>query len=196
MESTTKTRILDAALEHFAENGYKGTNLRDLAAELGLTKSALYRHFDSKEAIWDALIDEMEEYYAKHFGSAEKLPPLPKSCEELCAMTRNQLTFTLRDRRVIFMRRVLLTEQFRDERVRDIATRHFLTDIRDLYARIFEGMMQNGLLIEEDPHMLAFAYTAPITALVHLCDREPEREEEVLEKIDAFQKHFVATYGA
>ena len=45
MENTTKEKILDAALVSFAENGYKGTNLRDLAAGMGLSKSALYKHY-------------------------------------------------------------------------------------------------------------------------------------------------------
>lgn len=60
MEISTKDRILNEALIMFAENGYRGTNLRDLAAQLGLSKSALYKHYDSKEAIWNALLDKME----------------------------------------------------------------------------------------------------------------------------------------
>ena len=43
MENTTKDRILDEALIMFAENGYKGTNLRDLASQLGLSKGAYYQ---------------------------------------------------------------------------------------------------------------------------------------------------------
>ena len=69
MENTTKERILDAALVSFAENGYKGTNLRDLAAGMGLSKSALYRHYESKEDIWNAVFDQMEAYYVSRFGS-------------------------------------------------------------------------------------------------------------------------------
>ena len=45
VENTTKSRILDEALAIFSENGYKGTNLRDLVARLGLSKSALYKHY-------------------------------------------------------------------------------------------------------------------------------------------------------
>ena len=51
MENTTKNRILEQALIMFAENGYKGTNLRELASALGLSKSALYKHYESKEDI-------------------------------------------------------------------------------------------------------------------------------------------------
>lgn len=195
MENTTKTRILEAALISFAENGYKGTNLRDLAAKLGLTKSALYRHFDSKEAIWNAVLDSMESYYCERFGSPEKLPQAPNSCAGLIEMTMQMLSFTIRDPKVILTRRLLLTEQFHDERARRFATLHFLTSTKEMYMKVFAQMMEDGILKRDDPEMLAFAYTAPITSLVHLCDREPEKTEEILIKIRAFAEHFVQTYG-
>ncbi|MGX8699202.1 MAG: hypothetical protein ACSW8F_04640, partial [bacterium] len=52
-----------------------------------------------------------------------------------------------------------------------------------------------GLLRRDDPQMLAFAYTAPISALIHLCDREPEKAGETMAEIEAFSRHFVETYG-
>ena len=195
MENTTKEKILDAALVSFAENGYKGTNLRDLAAGMELSKSALYRHYESKEDIWNAVIEQMEAYYVSRFGSPEKVPPAPKSCGELFTMTMGMLDFTMHDKRVILTRRLLLTEQFRDERARHFATLHFLTGTKDIYAKIFAEMMENGILKKGDPDMLAFAYTTPITALVHYCDREPEKEPEILQQIEAFVKHFIKIYG-
>ena len=112
MENTTKIRILDEALIMFAENGYKGTNLRDLAARLGLSKSALYKHYASKEDIWKALLDRMETYYAERFGSENHLPDIPKSCEELFAMTMGMIDFTVNDSKIVLTRKLLLTEQF------------------------------------------------------------------------------------
>ena len=194
MENTTKEKILDAALVSFAENGYKGTNLRDLAAGLELSKSALYRHYESKEDIWNAVIDQMESYYVSKFGSPEKLPPAPKSCDELISMTMRMLDFTLHDKRVILTRRLLLKEQFRDERARQLATLHFLTGTKEMYARAFAEMMENGILKKDDPDMLAFTYTTPITALIHYCDREPEKEPEILQQMEAFVKHFIKIY--
>ena len=195
MENTTKKKILDAALVSFAENGYKGTNLRNLAAGMGLSKSALYRHYESKEDIWNAVIDQMEAYYIDRFGSPEKTPPAPKSCDELFTMTMQMLDFTMHDKRVILTRQLLLIEQFRDERARHFATLHFLTGTKEIYTKIFAEMMKNGILKKDDPDMLAFAYTAPITALIHLCDREPDKEAEIIEKIEAFVRHFIGTYG-
>ena len=92
-------------------------------------------------------------------------------------------------------RKVLTLEQFRDVRARELATKHFLTGLTDMFTQIFTGMMEKGLLRRDDPAMLAFAYTAPISALIHLCDREPERTEEVLTQIEAFSRHFIKTYG-
>ena len=195
MANDTKERILDAALEMFSQNGYAGTNIRELSASLGLVKSGVYKHFESKEAIWNALLDRMIAYYAEHFGSAEHLPSVPDSLEELTQMTMKMVNFTVHDERVIMTRKVLTLEQYRDQRACELATKHFLTGLTDMFTRIFAGMMDKGLLRRDDPQMLAFAYTAPISALIHLCDREPEKTEEAIRQIEAFSRHFIKIYG-
>ncbi|MBQ7436754.1 MAG: TetR/AcrR family transcriptional regulator [Oscillospiraceae bacterium] len=195
MANDTKERILDAALEMFSQNGYAGTNIRELSASLGLVKSGVYKHFESKEAIWNALLDRMIAYYAEHFGSAEHLLPVPESLEELTQMTMKMVNFTVHDERIIMTRKVLTLEQYRDQRACKLATKHFLTGLTDMFTRIFAGMMDKGLLRKDDPEMLAFAYTAPISALIHLCDREPEKTEEAIRQIEAFSRHFIKIYG-
>ena len=196
MAKDTKERILVAALEMFSQNGYAGTNIRELSASLGLVKSGIYKHYESKEAIWNALLDEMIAYYEEHFGSPEHLPPVPDSLEELTRMTLQMVNFTVHDEKVIMTRKVLTLEQYRDVRARELATKHFLTGLTDMFTWIFTGMMDNGLLRKDDPEMLAFAYTAPISALIHLCDREPEKTEEAMKRVEAFSRHFIRTYAA
>ena len=195
MAKDTKERILAAALELFSQKGYDGANIRELASSLGLVKSALYRHFESKEEIWNALLDEMIVYYGARFGSAEHLPPVPDSLEGLVTLTMGMVDFTIHDEKVVKTRKLLSIEQFRDERARDLATKHFLTGLTDMFTPLFQGMMDKGLLVRDDPAMLAFAYTAPISALIHLCDREPERTGEAVAKIEAFSRHFIHTYA-
>ena len=195
MAKDTKERILEAALEMFSRKGYDGTNIRELTASLGLVKSSMYRHFKSKEEIWNTLLDEMIAYYGARFGSPENLPPIPDSLEGLVAMTRHMTDVTIRDEKIIMTRKLLSIEQFRDDRARDLATKHFLTGLKEMFTHIFTGMMDKGLLRKDDPEMLAFAYTAPISALIHWCDREPEKTEEAMAQIEAFSRHFVKTYG-
>ena len=195
MANDTKERILVAALEMFSQNGYAGTNIRELSASLGLVKSGVYKHFESKEAIWNELLDQMITYNADHFGSAEHLPPVPDSVEDLVTMTMQMVNLTVHDEKVIMTRKVLTLEQFRDSRARELATKHFLTGLTDIFTRIFTSMMAKGLLRKDNPEMLAFAYTAPISTLIHLCDREPDKTEEAIARVEAFSRHFVKTYG-
>lgn len=195
MAKGTKERILTAALEMFSQNGYAGTNIRELTASLGLVKSSLYRHFESKEEIWNALLDEMTVYYEDRFGSSEHLPPVPECLEDLVSVTKHMAEITIRDEKIVMTRKLLTIEQFRDDRARVLATKHFLTGLTDMFTHLFAGMMDRGLLRRDDSGMLAFAYTAPITELIHLCDREPEKTEEALERIEAFSRHFVKIYG-
>ena len=196
MAKDTKERILAAALEMFSQNGYAGTNIRELTASLGLVKSSMYKHFKSKEEIWNTLLDEMIVYYAERFGSSAKSPPVPDSPEGLVEMTMRMVKLTIRDEKISKTRKVLTLEQFRDERARELATKHFLTGLTDMFTPVFRSMMEKGLLRKDDPAMLAFAYTAPISALIHLCDREPEKTEEAIRQIEAFSRHFIKTYAS
>lgn len=195
MAKDTKDRILEAALEIFARDGYAGTNIKEIAEAVGIVKSALYRHFESKEEIWIAVQNMMVDYYNEHFGSPEKLPLSPKNTDELWKMTFRMINFTLHDRKVVMMRRILLTEQFRDERIRKLASTYFVYDTEEIFTKVFEEMMKNGSLKKADPGILAFSYTSPISALIQLCDREPEKETEVMEKMQRFVKHFIEEYG-
>jgi AcrR family transcriptional regulator len=53
----TQQRILEAARELFAERGYAGTSIRDIAERLAMTKAALYYHFRGKQDVLAALVD-------------------------------------------------------------------------------------------------------------------------------------------
>ncbi len=196
MAKDTKEKILTKALELFSQKGYEGTNINELMGSVGLVKSAMYRHFNSKEEIWNALLDRLIAYYEERFGSAENLPPVPESPEELLAMTMRMVNFTVHDETVVMTRKLLTIEQYRDERARKLATKHFLTGLTEMFSHVFSGMMEKGLLRRENPELLAFSYTAPISALIHLCDREPDRTDDALDRIEAFARLFIQTYRA
>ena len=97
MAKDTKERILATALDLFSQNGYAGTNIRELTASVGMVKSSIYKHFESKEDIWNALLDEMISYYDARFSSPERLPRVPDSLEGLVEMTMRLVDFTAHD---------------------------------------------------------------------------------------------------
>jgi AcrR family transcriptional regulator len=54
-----REQILAAATEAFARSGFAATSLDDIAAEAGVTRAVLYRHFDSKADLYQAVLDRM-----------------------------------------------------------------------------------------------------------------------------------------
>ena len=77
----TRARILASALSLFVKKGYERTTFTDIAARLKMTKGAVYWHFDSKETLLLALVDEMVAKFRRQL--AELLPPGDSNFEGL-----------------------------------------------------------------------------------------------------------------
>ena len=73
----TRSRIQDVALQMFIDKGYEATSLREIAEELGVTKAALYYHFDTKEKIVTSLIDDRVERLEALVEWGRTLPKTP-----------------------------------------------------------------------------------------------------------------------
>ena len=187
----TKQEILDTALDVFAERGYDSTILKDISDRLNVTKSALYKHYESKEALWDALIDHVEQYYSENFGNTESIV-IPDSLDELTDLSLRQLRFTMYDEMVRKVRKLLTMEQFRNERIKALAEKYFHSNIVSIYTTIFRGMAERDLIQMDDPELLAFEYTAPISMLIQVYDREPDREKEIHQKIQEHIHYFIS----
>jgi len=56
----TKAALLDQATALFAERGYAGTSLEDVASASQVTRGAVYHHFASKQALFEAVLDQQE----------------------------------------------------------------------------------------------------------------------------------------
>ena len=69
----TRRRILASALSLFVKNGYDKTTFTDIASRLGMTKGAVYWHFESKEKLLVTLLDEMLNKFRRQIS--ESLPP-------------------------------------------------------------------------------------------------------------------------
>ena len=65
----TKQRILDEALTLFSEKGYANVYVNDIAEKVGIKAPSLYKHYKSKQAIFDAIIDEMNHRFEEQAQS-------------------------------------------------------------------------------------------------------------------------------
>ena len=166
---STKEKILDAALTLFAENGYDGTSVEQIANIVGIKAPSLYKHYKGKEDILNALIDSAEERY-------------------------EVISFTMRDPIIRKTRMLLVQEQFRNERISEVTTRHLLDGIQRMYAKIIKGMMDEGIVVKDDPKLLAAELTAPAVLQIARADRQPQCEKECMEYIEKHLRHFCKVY--
>ena len=191
---STKQRILDEALTLFAEKGYDGTGVDLIAERVGIKGPSLYKHYKGKEEILNALIDVAEERYEEMFGSEKNIGKIPKDREEFIKATMERISFTMRDPMIRKIRMLLVQEQFRNERISEVTTRHQLDGVQRMFAKIIKGMMDEGIVRNDDPELLAVELTAPAVLQIAKSDRQPQCEEECMESIERHLQHFCDTY--
>ena len=190
----TKEKILDAALTLFAENGYDGTSVEQIANIVGIKAPSLYKHYKGKEDILNSLIDSAEARYDEMFGSENHIGRIPESREEFIKVTMGRVSFTMRDPMIRKIRMLLVQEQFRNERISEVTTKHQLDGIQGMFAKIIKGMMDAGIVVKDDPKLLAVELTAPAVLQIARSDRQPQCEDECLECIERHLRHFCDVY--
>ena len=193
-DMSTKERILYAALDLFSEKGYDGVGVDLIAENAGIKGPSLYRHYKGKEDIFNSLIDLVTSHYEEGFGLKNQPEELPKSMDDLIENAMGKIKFTMSDDVVRKTRRILAMEQFRSKRMAELASRYHLENLQEIYTGIFAGLMEKGILKKDEPENLALEFVAPVSLLIHMYDRQPEREEEVLYKIRKHFEHFARVY--
>ena len=191
---TTRDRILNETLTLFAENGYDGTSVEQIAEKVGIKAPSLYNHFKGKADILNALIDSAEKHYEMSFGSENNIGRLPESREEFIETTLKKVRFTIHDPMIQKIRKFLVQEQFRNERLAEITTRHQLDVLLQMYATIISSMIDKGICKKDYPELLAAELTAPVVVWVAKLDRQPQYEQEIMESIEKHIRHFCDVY--
>ena len=199
MAGDTKARILESALELFAEKGYSGTSMRDIAKRLGITKAALYKHYASKQEIFEAVMQDTAQRYERfadqidiHMHNAPQDFPVftEISADALVEKVRQIFSYSLHDEANRLFRRMMTIEQFRSPELSRLYTQRYVERIVDYHAAIFRSLIASGEIRDEDPDTLAMMYVAPVITLIGICDREPEMEEKSLEKLESHVRLF------
>ena len=187
---TTKDRILNSALTLFSEKGFDGVGVDLIAENAGIKGPSMYKHFKGKDDILNALIEKVENYYQENFGSAGKPGKIPRSMDELIETSLSRIQFTLHDAIIKKVRKLLTMEQFRNSRIASLTTKYNIDSVQGLYREIFRQMMDNGTMKRDDPVLVAMEFAAPVSLFIQMCDREPEREAEAIERIEKYFRRF------
>lgn len=191
--SATKQHIIDAALELFSVQGFEATSVGQIADAVGIRKSSLYSHFKSKEEILDTLVENLSEEYESNAPIAHSGTAL--STEAIITQVQGQLLFLLHDAHISKVRRLLTIEQFRNPEISKMQTKRVYTDILNYNMQTVKALIDEAVLIDGDVEIMAAQLAFPISAWLSLCDREPEREREVMALVEKHIRQFFAVYG-
>ena len=203
-KGTTKQEILEAALELFSVQGYEATSILQLAEAVGIRKASLYSHFESKQAILDALIQTTMEEYEKHsiFANADwDDPAFTKDQENMTPETASQMflgqiRYILHDPKISRARKMLTIEQFQNPQMARLQTKQNYTDVMYYCTGLVRFLIRQGRLTDSDPEIMAAQLCLPVSVWINLCDREPERENEIMRLIERHIRQFFAVYQA
>ena len=195
----TKQEILEASLELFSVQGFEATSISQIANAVGIRKASLYSHFENKQAILDALVKQVLEQYETHSmfaGSNQEKAAgdRPLTPETVVQMVQEQIRYILHNRSVSRARKMLVMEQYRNPELAKLQTKQNYTGVMEYFTGLMKQLIRQGILTDEDPEIMAAQFCLPISVWINLCDREPEREPEVMELVDRHIRQFFRLY--
>lgn len=200
----TKEKILDEALTLFSEKGYANVFVGDIAERVGIKAPSLYKHYKNKKAIFDAIIDEMNRRFAEQAKAmqingtdAAKDAGIYKSLSEdqLLKLGREFFLYYLHDDYNRKFRKMLTLEQFHDTDLAKVYSKLYVDDPLSYQGMLFGFMVMAGVLQTDNVQVMTLHFYSPIYFMLTICDREPDREPEMLKLLDEHIKQFDRLYG-
>ena len=203
---TTKEDILFSSLKLFAERGFEAVSTSMIASEIGITKGALYRHFENKQAIFDEIIQRMFELDEKQANEnhvpAKKYEDDKEAYQntvlkDLCAFQIEQFIFWTENEFARLFRRMITIEQYRAKEMRKLYQEVICLGPVRYIEDLFKEMIKNRQLNEDadslGPFNLAILFFAPLQLSVQLYDGGAD-SRELKENLRIITKDFVRKF--
>ncbi len=149
-KTKTGKRLLDATLKLISEKGYIGATTREIAREAGVTELTLFRHFGTKEKLFEELL--------KNHTFLPKLKELIPELEGLTSedalrLIATRFLLSLKERKS--MVKIMYSEvTIYPEKIKKLYNK-FIDDLRATLATYFKGLRKKGLLRKISPDMAA-----------------------------------------
>ena len=196
MAGETKERILETALELFAQSGSLGTSMSDIAARLGITKAALYKHYAGKQEILDRIVQRMNELDAARAADYEMPGAAPEGfakaylntpLDRIRAYSTAQFDHWTREPFSANFRKMLTLEQYRDARLAQLYQENLASGPVKYMAAIFRPLTDS----DETAMQLALDFYGPMYLLYSVYDGAAD-QSAVAPMLEAHIDRFIA----
>ena len=195
-EKNTKERILDEALKLFAQSGYVGTSMNDIADRMGVTKAALYKHYKSKQEILDSIVEKMnrmdqervKEYDMPEGNMKEVVEGYRSTAlDKIKEFTKAQFLHWTQEEFPCCFRKMLTLEQYRDSELAKLYQKYLSGGPLLYMEEVFRGFTDN----EGEARQLALDFYGPIFLLYSIYDGTEDKEAiatQVEQHVERFSK--------
>ena len=193
-EKNTKEKILEEALKLFAQSGYMGTSMNDIASKLGVTKAALYKHYKSKQEILDSIIEKMNELdmerikqYEMPEGEMSKVIVEYKETafDKIKQFTKVQFLHWTEEEFPCCFRKMLTLEQYREPQMAQLYQNYLASGPLTYIEVLFSGMLEDA----ERARQMALDFYGPIFLLYSIYDGTNDKSQ-VIKLLDEHMDHF------
>ena len=179
---TTKEKILLTSLKLFAQDGYEAVSISKISGELGMAKSALYKHYKNKRDIFDSIINRMDELdyerareYNMPDGNMDEIIKGYReiSIDKIRIYTEAQFKHWTEEEFPSLFRRMLTLEQYRNQEMADLYQKYLVSGPIDYMTYLFAGITGK----KEEAKQLAIEFYGPIFLMYSLYDNKREGDD-------------------
>jgi AcrR family transcriptional regulator len=200
IESTTKIKIIEEAIELFSRNGFSGASIRDITKEVGIKESSLYKHFKNKDEILETILDHFRRATDKILPPMEYLDQIAATMSLGEFLGRGWLNFKEHIQDPIHQKiwRIVYIELFRHPKAKDIYMQGILKRTVECLEQVFGKMMEHHKMAPNDPGLLAMEYQYPAMTLIlefNIQQAEGQSTEAIERRIESHIQFFSRTFG-
>ena len=177
-----KRENLLTSLKLFAQDGYEAVSISKISGELGMAKSALYKHYKNKRDIFDSIINRMDELdyerareYNMPDGNMDEIIKEYRniSTDKIRIYTEAQFKHWTEEEFSSLFRRMLTLEQYRNQEMSDLYQKYLVSGPIDYMTYLFAGITGK----KEEAKQLAIEFYGPIFLMYSLYDNKREGDD-------------------
>ena len=201
--NSTKERIIYESLRLFSEKGFDGVSMREIAAAVDIKAASLYAHFKGKEAIYQAIVDTMKQRYNQetmllHIDGSDAKADVSVykniSTEQLYSIGEQLFLFFVHDEYTRMYRKILTMEQYKNPVLATEFSKQYYDEAISYQSKLFEMLAESGVFMLADYEVMAVQFFSPIYVMMTICDRQPQRESEMLNLLKRHIDQFARIY--
>ncbi|MFQ7301467.1 MAG: TetR/AcrR family transcriptional regulator, partial [Beduini sp.] len=175
----------------------------EIAEAVGIKAPSLYKHYKSKQDIFNAILEEMKKSYEQQTTRLKMDGSQPDQDidvfsmvdeETLVKMGTELFLYFLHDEYVSKFRKMLTIEQFHDLELAVLYSKQYVEGPLAYQSGLFYLLGIQNKLKDNDPNIMAIHFYSPIYLMLTLCDREPQKEKEALQIIERHIRQFSHLY--